>query len=103
MAEILKEGSVVTVKPARDITAQNSADLRQKLRQVYEEGATRIIIDLEGVGIIDSIGLGLLAATHNSLLKRESKLELINADDNICSVLNLMRLDQHFIISCANQ
>ncbi len=103
MAKILKEGTTVTIKPGQDITAQTTDDLRTEMRKIYEEGASRIIIDLTGVGTIDSIGLGLFAAIHNSLQKRDSKLELINADDNICSVLNLMRLDQHFIISCANQ
>lgn len=95
------QDGAVTIKPGKDIVASSIEELKTEVRTVYEGGAKRIIMDLEGVNVIDSIGLGLLAETHNSLTKRDSKLELINASENVCNVLNVMRLDRHFSISCA--
>lgn len=100
MSELIKEGNKVTVKTGVAIKAENVESLRLELKQALEEGADQIVIDLWETDIIDSIGLGLLAATHNSLSKKGSKLEVINAREQICKVLNLMRLDRHFVISC---
>lgn len=91
----------MTVKADASINAKNVDELRLQIRNAFEDSIERIIVDLAATESIDSIGLGLLAAVHNSLHQKGSKLELINAKDAICKVLNLMRLDRHFSISCA--
>lgn len=101
MSQITKDGDCVTLKPNVNIVAENRDSLRDELRKVYEEGANRIIIDLELVESIDSIGLGLFASVHNSLRKRGAKLELINAGEIIWDMFLSLQLDQHFIISNA--
>lgn len=101
MSTLTKDGDVVTLKTGTAINAQNAEGLKVQLRQVVEEGARRIVFDLAETDVIDSIGLGLLVATHNSLSRQGSKLELINAREKVCKVLFLMRLDRYFSISCA--
>ncbi len=103
MNELTKNGTCVTVKVGPSINAKNSKELKETLRQVFEEGAERIVIDMSDTEIIDSIGLGLLAATHNSLKTRDSKLELINVRAEVFKVINLMRLDKYFLISSAEK
>lgn len=103
MSDLTKDGACITVKVGPSINAENSKELKEKLRQVFEEGAERIIIDMSETEIIDSIGLGLLAATHNSLKTRNSKLELINVRAEIFNVINLMRLDKYFVISTVEE
>ncbi len=103
MSDLKKNGTCVTLKVGPSINAKNSQELKEKLRQVFEEGAERIIIDMSETEIIDSIGLGLLAATHNSLKSRNSNLELINVRSEIYKVINLMRLDKYFDISTADE
>jgi hypothetical protein len=43
-----------------------TATLRQKVKQLVEAGNSRIILDLEDVTYIDSVGLSTLVASHNA-------------------------------------
>ena len=96
MSEISRNGDCVTVMVADNMVDPHINPLKEELRKVYEEGAKRIIIDMSGVEAIDSIGLRLLVATHNSLQKHSAKLELINPAAEIHNMLHTMRLDQEF-------
>ena len=53
-------------------------------------------MDLDGVELIDSIGMGLLIAAHNSLMKNGGKLKVVNPSEDILRLLRTMRLDKHF-------
>ena len=99
MSEIIKQGDRVIVKPGCDIVASTVEDLKAELKQALDQGAANLTIDLSGVEMMDSMGLGVLIATHNSLQKKESSLALINASVDILKLLKNMRLDQHFVIS----
>jgi anti-anti-sigma factor len=58
-----------------------------------------LILDLTGVQMIDSLGIGLLISAHNTLSKEGKQLALINANTNILGLFRSMRLDQHFSIT----
>ncbi len=96
MAEIIKEGEQITVKPGKDIVASMADEFRGELSELTKQSPQSIIMDLEGVDMIDSIGLGVLIATHNSLLKTGGKLRLIHVSRDILGLLTTMRLDKHF-------
>jgi anti-sigma B factor antagonist len=42
-------------------------DFRKKLLKLAQKGIIDLIIELIGVEMVDSVGLGVLIATHNSL------------------------------------
>ena len=58
-------------------------------------------VDINDVGMIDSVGLGVLIATHNSLQKNDGVLNVINASENIYKLFKVMRLDRHFKVAMA--
>ncbi len=99
MSEIFKEGDRTTVKPDCDIVASTAENLKAELKQALDKGAANLTVDLSGVEMMDSMGLGVLIAAHNSLLKKESRLVLTNVSVDILKLLKNMRLDQHFAIS----
>jgi len=101
MTRIIKEGGQTIVKPQQNIVALVSDILRQELKRLIDEGAGELTIDLTGVDIIDSTGLGLLIATHNSLKKKGYNLVVTNANADIRELFKSMRLDQHFAVSGA--
>jgi len=86
------------IAPGRDIVASYAQELRRNLWSLIEEGITEIQIDLEGVRMIDSIGLGVLIAAHNSLKKKQGSLAITHVSKDILSLLKTMRLDRHFDI-----
>ena len=55
-----------------------------------------LTIDLGGVEMIDSVGLGVLIATHNSLRQAGGQLAVANPSPDVQSLLRTMRLDKHF-------
>lgn len=89
----------VIVRPGKDIVSSMVKEFRDELRAIVDRGDILLTLDLEGVELIDSMGLGVLIATHNSLAKRNARLELIHISSDILKLLKNMRLDRHFIIS----
>lgn len=102
MSEISRNGQQVVVKPEQDIVASMVEDFHKELKGVLEEEIESLTIDLAKVRMIDSMGLGVLIATHNSLQKKGLSLELANPSEDIMKLLKTMRLDQHFVINDAS-
>ena len=98
MSEITKDGDKVIVKPGRDIVASMIDELKSELKQALDDGAAALTIDLSGVEMMDSMGIGVLIAAHNSLQKNGAQLQLTNPSADILKLLRNMRLDQHFLI-----
>jgi anti-sigma B factor antagonist len=99
MSEFIKEGEKVVIKLDKDIVASNVEEIKKELKQELAEGMTEITIDLSSVEMMDSMGIGILIATHNSLKKLNSQLNLINTSDDISKLLRTMRLHEHFNIA----
>jgi len=87
------------LKPGEDIVASMAVTFKETLRKAASENPGGLTLDLEGVEMVDSVGLGLLVATHNSLSKQSGRLTLVNVSPDILSLLKAMRLDKHFIVN----
>jgi len=98
MIEIKKKGDLFIVKPDTDVVASMAADFRSKLQGLIQESPKTLEIDLGGVEMVDSVGIGIIIATHNSLSKSGGKLRVTNIADAIFTLFTTMRLDHHFTI-----
>jgi anti-anti-sigma factor len=87
--------------PSGDIVASVAEDLRARLRELMREHPGPLVMDLSRVELIDSVGIGLLIATHNSLAKSGHRLALENVNADLAGLLRTMRLDKHFSIEIA--
>lgn len=96
----LKDSSVQLVMEPR-ISAQDVPALRESFRACIQEGARNLELDFSRVESLDSMGIGLLVATHNSLAKQGGALQLTGVKKDIHQLLSLMRLDKHFAITPA--
>jgi anti-anti-sigma factor len=97
MTEGNKNGSV-HLTPAYDIVADKAFLLRTEIKQFIENTDEHLIIDLVHVEMVDSAGLSVFIATHNSLKQHGRVLRLINVSENVSRLLNLTRLDRHFTV-----
>ena len=59
------------------------------------------VIDMSGLNMVDSVGIGVIIATFNSLKKTGGEFKLSNVSKDIFSLFSTMRLDQHFSIKKA--
>ncbi len=91
--------SEIVVRPDTDLVASRVPELRAKLRELAAAGTRNMTLDLAGVQMIDSTGIGLLVAVHNSLTKAGGKVDVINASKDILSLLRAMRIHQHMTVS----
>ncbi len=98
MARAMKKAKQNVIKPGKDIVASMVDEFRKKLLILIDKGNNDLGIDLTGVEMIDSVGLGVLIATHNSLRKTGGKLTVTNVSKDIYGLFKTMRLDQHFEI-----
>lgn len=99
MSKIDRQDGKVIVQPEEDIVASTVDDFRKELKELVEDGEINLALDLQQVKMIDSMGLGALISTHNSLVKRDSQLEVLNVNEDILNLFKTMRLDHHFQIS----
>ena len=91
------------IKPGRDIVASMAADFRQDLLKEVESGVKRLVVDLDDVEMVDSVGIGVLVAAHNSLSKNGGQMAVSNVSQDIFNLFKVMRLDQHFEVIPATE
>ena len=102
MSIINKDGNQVIVKPGRDVVASMANEFRAELNSQIQESPSELVIDLSGVEMVDSVGIGVIIATHNSLDQKGGKLKVINIAEDIYGLFSTMRLDRHFTVEKAN-
>ncbi len=101
MSEIIMEGAKATIKLTEDVTATTEKNIRQSLRELVTGNVKELIVDLAGVRMVDSVGIGLFISAHNSLRKIGGVLVLINTSKDLLDLFTNMRLNQHFTIKPA--
>lgn len=98
MSEIIKNGNDVVIKPGIDVVASMAEDFRNELVSAMEETEGTVTIDLEGVDMVGSVGIGVIIATHNSLSQAGRKLKVTNVSSDIYGLFTTMRLNRRFDI-----
>ena len=78
-----------------ELDIATSPQLRDELVRVIGEGR-RIVVDLEGLDFIDSVGLGILVSGLKRARSDGGDLELVCANRVILQPLELTGLDQTF-------
>jgi anti-sigma B factor antagonist len=98
MSEILRDNDQVTILPQTDMVASMAGEFKGELKVLLDQGIQDLTIDLTGVEMIDSVGLGVLIAAHNSLRQKGGQLIIQNASLDILTLFKTMRLDKHFTV-----
>ena len=96
MSQIEENGERAVVKPDHDIVSAESEVFKSELLSLLNKGFTELNIDMSAIEMIDSLGLGVLIATHNSLIKTGGKLMVSQVSDEIYDLFKTMSLDRHF-------
>ena len=84
--------SVVSVTGEVDIYTADSLD--QRLMDLINEGRTRLVMDLTGVGFLDSTGLGVVVKTLKRVRELDGTLGVVVNDDRIHKVFRITGLDR---------
>jgi anti-anti-sigma factor len=98
MNEIKRDGENVYVIPEGNLLASVANVLRTDLSDIIKDKPVNLTIDLKESEILDSVGIGVIIATHNSVEKNGGTLRVINVKEDIYDLLCTMRLNNHFEI-----
>lgn len=87
--------AVAVVVPSGDIDLEVSQQLRNALMQHIESG-TDVIVDMAGVGYIDSSGVAALVEGFQAARKHARRFALARVPERAHRVLKIARLDRVF-------
>ena len=79
----------VFIAPHKDIVASEAQELRRKIFSIIGDKPEKLVVDLEAVRVIDSIGLGVLISARNHLKKSGGELVVTNVSKEIAHLLKL--------------
>lgn len=83
--------TLVVLQGRATIGAGNDA-LVNKLREVVDGGAQKLLVNLEGVSQIDSSGISTLVRNYVTLGKKGGTLKLLKPTGRVKEVLDVTRL-----------
>mgnify|MGYP002725768394 CR=1 FL=1 len=95
---ITEEGNLVVVALKGDIDLQYSPKARDVLLEAAGD-AHGVVVDMSGVGMIDSSGVASLLEAFQTCRNRGKGFVLAAADEPVFRVLKLARLDTVFEIA----
>lgn len=96
VVEKVIDGFMVLDLRGRITLGPDTEIVRTKVKEVIEEGYKRVILDLGGVGYIDSAGLSTLVACYISARKAGGEVKLLNLTKVIRDLLQITRLSTVF-------
>ena len=98
MSELIKDGDQATIKPGIDVVASMAEDFKNELLSAINDSKEDFIIDLEGVEMVDSVGIGVIIAAHNTLSQADRDLKVINVIKDVYGLFTTMRLNRRFSV-----
>jgi len=92
------EGPVLTLVGRGEIDYATLDLLQKELTEAAQGDAETVVVDLQDVTYIDSMGLGILVGAHKRLKAADRALVLRVANPEMIKLLALTGLDQLFAI-----
>ena len=71
---------------------EGSVALRSAVRRLLEEGKHKILLNLAGVGYIDSSGIGELVSSYTTINKVGGQLKLLSLTQKLQDLLTITKL-----------
>jgi anti-sigma B factor antagonist len=76
---------------------------KEELISIVDEGNLKLIVDLNRVNVMNSVGLGVLILARDTLNKRGGVIKLTNLQPLLADIFSRMKLDTLFKIYNSNE
>ncbi len=86
----------VIFRVSGSILGDDRLQLSDKIEELVESGGKNVVLNLQDVDLMDSVGLGMMVALRASLMRREVRLLLSNVDRSVRSLLLITKLNNVF-------
>ena len=92
--EVEASGDVQIVHVSGSINSGNSMKFQETLRALIDAGHRHIVLNLEELFYICSMGIGVLAKARNELDELHGRLIIMSPRDDVRRLLSMLRLDR---------
>lgn len=95
---VRKEGQTLVLELAGEIDMQCSVELRQKLKELFRDKPSMVVINMTDVKFMDSSGLATLVSALKWCRLNDSELKLVGLVRRVRSIFEICRLESIFQI-----
>lgn len=93
-----QNASMCTVTLEGEVDVYTAPRLKERLVEIIEAGCANVVIDMQGVGFIDSSGLGVMVSALRRARERDGVVRVVCTRDNILKIFRITGLDKVFPI-----
>jgi anti-sigma B factor antagonist len=87
-----EEGVTVLALEGKLTIGEGDVQLRDQVRDALDQGAKKILLNLQGVRMMDSSGLGELIRCKATAASAGATIKLLHVEDKVQEVLEMTRL-----------
>ncbi len=80
------------IAPKSDIVGNATYELKREFSQLLDSGELNVKLDLASVSMIDSLGIGVLVATRNSIRQSDGEFSIVNLSEDLTQLFSNMRI-----------
>ncbi len=91
-----KYNSVVVHLRGKLLGGPFAAELNSALHKMLDEGKKNVVLDLDGVTILNSSGFGILVGSYTTVKNSGGELKLARISSHINGLLSVTKLNQIF-------
>jgi anti-sigma B factor antagonist len=95
---ITRREGVVTLKVAGELDALSVTDLRPSVEGLASEEPKHVIVDLSGLRVIDSSGVGAIVSLFKRVRAYGGRFEVREVQGQPLSIFKVLRLDRVFML-----
>lgn len=93
-----RRGQVTVIKPQGEVDIYTAPTLKEHIASALDEGDPGLVIDLSGVGFMDSSGLGVLVGALKRVNDAGGSLRLVCPEGGVLKVFRITGLTKVFSI-----
>ncbi len=94
--DVSQQGDCAVIAVFGEVDVASVPRLREQLHSLVAEGKNRIVVDLNGVGFLDSTGLGVLVGALKRTRTHGGSLGVVCNQPQIMKVFEVTRLTRVF-------
>ncbi len=88
-----KKEIIHKLEPRGSLDSENSRDFESAISDLIKKGAKKIIVDLDDLLVIDSMGIGTLIGIAKKLKKTDGELIITRCKDQILTLLKPINIE----------
>jgi anti-sigma B factor antagonist len=92
------EGDVVRVEIKGQLDSMTAPDLRPRFEALAADSPKKVVLDLSGLRLIDSSGVGAIVSLFKRVRAVGGKFEVVGLQGQPRSIFQVLRLDRVFDI-----